>query len=348
MTCVKGCALDAAAHAAYLWRKTRRRGIPVMKKRFSELSEAEILALAISSEDDDARIYMSFASKLQENYPHSARVFMEMAQEELEHKKWLTELYRKKFGDIIPLIRREDVAGFVEHSPIWLLDELDIDRARKRAEVMELENYRFYRRAAEKAKDPEVRALLEKLAEAEAHHESLAARLELEHLDADAKLEEEEARRRLLALQVIQPGLMGLMDGAVSSVAPIFAAAFATQDSWQTFLVGLAMSVGSGISMGIAEAMSDDGELTGRGHPLIRGVASGVMTTLGGLGFTWPFLIPDFDTALIIASIMVALELLFIAWLRYRFMETPLRRAFVQIVIGGAIVLATGIFIGSA
>ncbi len=319
-----------------------------MKKRFSDLSEAEILALAISSEDDDARIYMSFANKLQDNYPHSARVFMEMAQEELEHKRWLEDMFRKKFGDIIPLIRRDDVEGFVRHSPIWLLDELDIERARKRAEVMELENYRFYRKAAEKAHDAEIKALLEKLAEAEAHHESLAAKMELEHVTADAKLEEAEAERRLMALQVIQPGLMGLMDGAVSSVAPIFAAAFATGDSWQTFLVGMAMSIGSGISMGIAEAMSDDGELTGRGHPLIRGLASGVMTTLGGLGFTWPFLIRDFNTALILASIMVALELLFIAWLRYRFMETPLRRAFIQIVIGGAIVLATGVFIGSA
>ena len=319
-----------------------------MKQRFSELTEQEILALAISSEDDDARIYMSFASKLQDNFPHSAKVFMEMAREELEHKKWLEDFYRKKYGDIIPLIRRRDVEGFVRHSPIWLLDELDIDRARKRAIVMELENYRFYKKAAEKAKDPELKKLLEKLAEAEAHHESLAARLEAENLGADALLEEEEAKRRLMALQVIQPGLMGLMDGAVSSVAPIFAAAFATHDSWQTFLVGLAMSVGSGISMGIAEAMSDDGELTGRGHPLIRGLASGLMTMLGGLGFTWPFLIPDFNTALILASIMVLGELLFIAWLRYRFMETPLRRAFIQIVIGGAIVMATGIFIGSA
>ena len=319
-----------------------------MKKRFSELSESEILALAISSEDDDARIYMSFASKLQDNFPHSAKVFMEMAREELEHKRWLEDFYRGKYGDIIPLIRRRDVAGFVRHEPIWLLDELDIDRARKRAEVMELENYRFYRKAAEKTSDPELRKLLEKLAEAEAHHESLAARLEMENLDADARLEEEEAKRRLMALQVIQPGLMGLMDGAVSSVAPIFAAAFATHDSWQTFLVGLAMSVGSGISMGIAEAMSDDGELTGRGHPLIRGLASGVMTTLGGIGFTWPFLIPSFDTALIVAAVMVLLELMLIAWLRYRFMETPLRRAFVQIVIGGAIVLAVGSVIGSA
>ena len=318
------------------------------KKKFSELSEQEILALAISGEEDDARIYMSIANRLQENFPHSARVFMEMAQEELEHKRRLEELYRKKFGDIIPLIRKEDVTGFVRHPAAWLLPEFDIERARQMALVMELETYRFYKRAAEKAQDPEVKKLLEWLAEQERHHESLAAKLELEYVDADARLEEQEAARRLFALQVVQPGLMGLMDGAVSSVAPIFAAALATQDSWQTFLVGAAMSIGSGISMGIAEAMSDDGELTGRGHPLIRGLASGVMTTLGGLGFTWPFLIPDFETAFAVALVMVVLELFLIAWIRYRFMETPFSRAIIQIVVGGLIVLAVGLFIGGA
>ena len=318
------------------------------KKKVSELTEQEILALAISGEEDDARIYMSIANRLQENFPHSARVFMEMAQEELEHKRRLEELYRRKFGDIIPLIRKEDVTGFVRHPASWLLPEFDIERARQLALVMELETYRFYKRAAEKAKDPEVKKLLEWLAEQERHHESLAAKLELEYVDADARLEEQEAARRLFALQVVQPGLMGLMDGAVSSVAPIFAAALATQDSWQTFLVGAAMSVGSGISMGIAEAMSDDGELTGRGHPLIRGLASGIMTTLGGLGFTWPFLIPDFQTAFTVALVMVVLELILIAWIRYRFMETPFSRAIIQIVVGGLIVLAVGLFIGGA
>ncbi|HHN72730.1 MAG TPA: rubrerythrin, partial [Thermopetrobacter sp.] len=304
--------------------------------------------LAIASEEDDARIYMTFASRLQENFPHSARVFMDMAREELQHRKALEELYRRKFGDIIPLIRREDVVGFVEHDPVWLLEELDIDRARRRAEVMELENYRFYRAAAERAGDPEVKKLLEQLADAERHHESLAARLGAEHLDADARLEEEQARRRLFALQVVQPALMGLMDGAVSSVAPVFAAAFATRDSWDTFLVGAAMAVGSGISMGIAEAMSDDGELTGRGHPLVRGLASGVMTTLGGMAYALPFLIPDFDTALAIAIAIVVLQLLAISWIRWRFMETPFARAFVQIVLGGLVVFAVGMLIGSS
>lgn len=320
----------------------------IARRKFSELSEQEILALAIASEEDDARIYMSIANRLADNFPRSARVFMEMAEEELAHKARLEELYRKKFGDIIPLIRKEDVAGFVHHSAEWLLPDFDIERARRLALVMELETYRFYKRAAQRAKDEQVRELLLWLAEQEKHHESLAAKLELEHVDADARLEEAEAARRLFALQVVQPGLMGLMDGAVSSVAPIFAAALATQDSWQTFLVGAAMSVGSGISMGLAEAMSDDGELTGRGHPLIRGLASGVMTTLGGLGFTWPFLITDFWTAFWIAIVMVIVELIGIAWIRYRFMDTPFSRAFIQIVIGGIIVLAVGLFFGAA
>ncbi len=318
------------------------------RRKFSELSEQEILALAIASEEDDARIYMSIANRLADDYPKSARVFMEMAQEELNHKARLEELYRAKFGDIIPLIRKEDVAGFVRRPADWLLPRFDIERARRLALVMELETYRFYRSAAQRARDPQVRELLAWLAEQEKHHESLAAKLELEHVDADARLEEAEAARRLFALQVVQPGLMGLMDGAVSSVAPIFAAALATQDSWQTFLVGAAMSIGSGISMGLAEAMSDDGELTGRGAPLVRGVASGVMTTLGGLGFTWPFLIADFWTAFKVAIVMVVLELILIAWIRYRFMDTPFSRAFVQIVVGGFIVLLVGLFIGGA
>ncbi len=318
------------------------------KKKFSELNEQEILALAISGEEDDARIYMSIASRLQENFPHSARVFMEMAQEEMSHKQRLEKLYRRKFGDIIPLIRKDDVAGFVRHQAEWLLPKFDIERARRLALVMELETYRFYKRAAERAKDPEVKKLLGWLAQQEKHHESLAAKLELELVDADARLEEQQAAKRLFALQVVQPGLMGLMDGAVSSVAPIFAAALATQDSWQTFLVGAAMSIGSGISMGLAEAMSDDGELTGRGQPVIRGLASGIMTMLGGLGFTWPFLVADFWTAFWIAIVMVVIELIGIAWIRYRFMDTPFSRAFIQIVLGGFIVLLVGLFIGGA
>lgn len=317
-------------------------------KPFSDLTEQEILALAISSEDDDARTYMSFANALQEQYPSSARVFIDMAEEEHEHRRRLTETYVTKFGDHIPLIRRSDVAGFVKHQPAWLMKHLSLDTVRKRAEVMELENYRFYTQSAERARDADVKSLLLDLAEEEKGHGSLAGMLEEKHLTTDAKLEEQDAEKQLFLLQVIQPGLLGLMDGSVSTLAPLFAAAFATHDTWQTFLVGTAASIGAGISMGFAEALSDDGELTGRGHPLIRGSAAGIMTAVGGLGHTLPYLINDFWTATVLAVLIVFVELWAISWVRYKYMDTPFLRAAFQIAVGGFIVFLAGILIGNA
>ena len=296
-------------------------------KAFADLTEQEILALAISSEEDDSRIYLTFAHQLMEKFPASAKVFIEMAEEEQAHRRSLTDAYQRKFGDFIPLIRRSDIRGFVRHTPVWLSRQMTLDSMRQRAEVVELENMRFYLRAAEQASDPSIRKLLRDLAEAEKGHTSLADRLGLKHLTPDAKLEEAEARQKLFLLQVIQPGLVGLMDGSVSTLAPLFAAAFATHDTWQTFLVGLAASLGAGISMGLAEALSDDGKLTGRGRPLIRGIASGLMTTLGGLGHALPYLIPDFWTATVIATIVVFFELLAISWIRWKYMDTPFLRA---------------------
>ncbi len=317
-------------------------------KPFSDLTEQEILALAISSEDDDARTYMSFANALQEQYPASARVFIDMAEEEHEHRRRLTETYVSKFGDHIPLIRRSDVTGFVKHQPAWLMKHLSLDTVRKRAEVMELENYRFYKQAAERSEDADVKKLLLDLAEEEKGHESLAGKLEEKHLTADAKIEEQDAEKQLFLLQVVQPGLLGLMDGSVSTLAPLFAAAFATHDTWQTFLVGTAASIGAGISMGFAEALSDDGELTGRGHPLIRGSAAGIMTAIGGLGHTVPYLINDFWTATVLAVLIVFFELWAISWVRYKYMDTPFLRAAFQIAVGGFIVFLAGIAIGNA
>ena len=317
-------------------------------KSFSDLTEQEIIALAISSEDDDARAYSGFANALLQSYPASARVFMEMSEEEHEHRRWLTELYRKKFGDFIPLIRRSDINGFVKHRPAWLVSKLNIDDMRKRAEVIELENYRFYKQSAEHSKDPQVKKLLNQLAQAEKGHESLAAKLGDTHVTADVKIDEGETRRRLFLLQVIQPGLVGLMDGSVSTLAPLFAAAFATGSTWETFLVGLAASVGAGISMGLAEGLSDDGKLTGRGHPLIRGLAAGIMTAVGGLGHTLPYLINDFKTATGLAIIIVFIELWAISWIRYKYMDTPFLKAAFQIAVGGFLVFLTGMFIGSA
>jgi erythrin-vacuolar iron transport family protein len=317
-------------------------------KSFSDLTEQEILALAISSEDDDARTYSGFANDLMETYPASAKVFLEMSEEENEHRRWLTNLYQKKFGNFIPLVRRGEVNGFVRHKPTWMIGKLSIDEMRKRAEVIELENYRFYSRAAERSSDGHVKALLEKLAAAEKGHESLAAQLGDKHVTTDVKIEEGETRRRLFLLQVIQPGLVGLMDGSVSTLAPLFAAAFATGDTWATFLVGIAASVGAGISMGLAEALSDDGKLTGRGQPWIRGLASGVMTAVGGFGHTLPYLIPDFRTATGIAIAVVFVELGLISWIRYKYMDTPFLKAAFQIAVGGFLVFLTGMLIGSA
>jgi erythrin-vacuolar iron transport family protein len=317
-------------------------------KRFSELTEQEILALAISSEDDDARAYATFANSLMEKFPASAKVFIEMAEEEHEHRRRLNEMYQKKFGDFIPLIRRSDVAGFVRHRPAWLMKHASLEKIRDHAEVIEAENYNFYKQAAAQAKDPAVKKLLEDLASAEKGHSSLADRLGQKHLTPDAKVEEEEAQRRLFLLQIIQPGLVGLMDGSVSTLAPLFAAAFATHSTWQTFLVGMAASIGAGISMGFAEALSDDGKLTGRGHPLIRGLAAGVMTAIGGLGHALPYLIPDFWTATVLATVIVFIELGVISWIRYKYMDTPFMRAAFQVAVGGFLVFLAGIFIGNA
>jgi erythrin-vacuolar iron transport family protein len=317
-------------------------------KAFSDLTEQEILALAISSEEDDSRTYLAFAHELMDKFPASAKVFIEMAEEEQAHRAALTEAYRAKFGDFIPLIRRAEVRGFVQHRPVWLAQQMTLDAMRQRAEVVELENMRFYRQAAEQASDPAIAKLLRELALAEKEHTSLADRLGLKHLTPDARLEEAEAERKLFLLQVIQPGLVGLMDGSVSTLAPLFAAAFATHDTWQTFLVGVAASLGAGISMGLAEALSDDGKLSGRGRPLIRGLASGIMTAVGGLGHSLPYLIPDFWTATVTAMVVVFFELWAISWIRWKYMDTPFLRAAFQVAVGGALVFITGIFIGSA
>jgi erythrin-vacuolar iron transport family protein len=317
-------------------------------KSFSDLTEQEILALAISSEEDDARGYGMFANALMETYPASSKVFMEMAAEEFEHRDRLTKAYRAKFGDFIPLIRRAEVHGFVKHKPVYTITKLGIDGMRKRAEVVEAENHRFYTQAAERTDDPAIKKLLQELAAAEKGHESLADKLGLTHVTPDAAANEKEAEHRLFLLQVVQPGLVGLMDGSVSTLAPIFAAAFATNSTWATFLVGVAASVGAGISMGLAEGLSDDGVLTGRGHPLIRGLAAGVMTAVGGLGHTLPFLIPQFHTAMILAVAVVLVELAVITWIRNKYMDTPILKAAMQIAVGGFLVFLTGILIGSA
>src|SRR5438105_7875677 len=291
-----------------------------MAKNFKDLSEQEILALAISSEETDTRIYADFAAGLKTDYPATAQIFKEMEAEEDEHRRELIEEYRRRFGEHIPLIRREDVKGFVHRKPVWMIRPLGIKTVRRQAEIMETETRRFYERAAGKVSDASTRKLLGDLAEAERKHVTLADDLQQEYLTPDVEAEEDKAHRRLFVLQIVQPGLAGLMDGSVSTLAPVFAAAFATHNSHDAFLVGLAASVGAGISMGFAEAASDDGSLTGRGHPWLRGLVCGLMTAFGGLGHTLPFLLPTFFVATTVAIIVVVAELAAISWVRHRYM----------------------------
>jgi rubrerythrin len=318
-----------------------------MARKFSDLSEREILALAIALEEEDGRVYADFADGLRETYPATAKLFEDMRQEESGHRAALIETFRARFGEHIPLLRRQDIKGFVQRRPFWLTRPLKISEVRKQAEIMELETRRFYQKAINQVTDAGIRKLLGDLEEVERKHQVAAEALG-EEITQDVQKSEEEAQRRLFVLQIVQPGLAGLMDGSVSTLAPVFAAAFATRSSKDAFLVGLAASIGAGISMAFAEALSDDGSLTGRGRPLLRGAVTGLMTAAGGIGHTMPFLISNFHVAFVAAVIIVAFELGIIAWIRNRYMDTPLLSAAFQVVVGGVLVFIAGIWIGSS
>jgi erythrin-vacuolar iron transport family protein len=317
-------------------------------KTFNELSEKEILALAISQEEEDGKIYGEFAERMRPNFPKTADALAAMRDEESNHRHQLIETYRQKFGDYIPLLRRQDVRGFVNRKPIWLNRVLTVDQVRKEIGSMEQETRRFYEKSAQKTESAHVRQLLSDLAQEESKHVEIAEQLEKEQVESGQRKEEDEGAKRTFVLQVVQPGLAGLMDGSVSTLAPVFAAAFATRNSWDAFLVGMAASIGAGISMGFAEALSDDGALSGRGHPWVRGSVCGLMTTLGGIGHTLPYLIPNFYFATAVAIVVVAIELAAISWVRHHYMDTPLLSAIFQVVLGGLLVFITGILIGSA
>ena len=319
-----------------------------MARSFKDLSPSEVLALAISLEEDDARIYGDFASRLKEAFPSTAEMLEKMRDEERTHAARLMEMHRQRYGDHIPFIQREDVKGFIRRKPLWLARTLNVRQVRQTVEVMEEESMRFYQSAAKLTTDLDVRTLLNDLAAVEQEHENLAAGMQENIESSGAEKSEDEAARRLFVLQVIQPGLAGLMDGSVSTLAPVFAAAYATGHSRDAFLVGMAASIGAGISMGFAEALSDDGVISGRGHPWARGIVCGIMTTMGGIGHTLPFLIADFHIAMIVAVAVVAVELAVISWVRHKYMDTPLLAAAFQVVVGGVLVFITGILIGSA
>ena len=318
-----------------------------MRRNFRDLSAPEVLALAISLEEEDARIFREFARLLRANFPKAAESLDEMCRQEDAHRHRLIDLFRKKFGEEIPLVRRNDVRGFVRRDPVQTLRIPDGESIRRRVALMELETARFYEKAASNAEDAEMRQLLGDLAAEERKHEETSAGFDPEHQPASEREEEARTSRQLFVLQVVQPGLAGLMDGSVSTLAPLFASAFATRNSWDAFLVGIAASVGAGISMGFAEALSDDGSLTGRGRPLLRGVICGFMTFLGGIFHALPYLIPSFALATAIATAVVAVELLLIAWIRNRYMDTPFLQAAFQVVVGGVLVFVSGIVIGS-
>ncbi len=315
---------------------------------FTTLSEREVLALAIGAEEEDGRIYADFAERLRETYPASAKIFQEMSAEEGEHRRSLIDLYLDKFGPHIPLVRRGDVRGFTSRRTVWHLPSLGIETVRQMARQMEVESARFYRAAAARSTDTAIRKLLGDLAEAEDHHERTAGVITERNLSKGRREDEDHTARQRFVLQIVQPGLVGLMDGSVSTLAPVFAAAFATHRPWSTFLVGMAASIGAGISMGFAEALSDDGKISGRGAPVLRGLITGMMTTVGGVGHTLPFLIPDFWTAMWVAVGVVIVELAVIAWIRWKYMESNPFSAALQIMVGGALVFACGVLIGSS
>ena len=345
--CYPGTNLIRVSLTPILETESRNSKLVGMARNFKDLTEREILALAISLEEEDGRVYADFADGLRETYPATAKLFDDMGAEESGHRTSLIETYRARFGEHIPLIRRQDVKGFVHRRPFWLTRPLKIAEVRKQAEIMELETRQFYQKAMGQVTDAGIRKLLGDLEEVERKHQ-VAAEAMSESITPTVKKTEDEAQRRLFVLQIVQPGLAGLMDGSVSTLAPVFAAAFATRSSNDAFLVGLAASIGAGISMAFAEALSDDGSLTGRGRPVLRGGVTGLMTAAGGIGHTLPFLIKDFHVAFLAAVIVVAAELATIAWIRNRYMDTPLLSAAFQVVVGGVLVFAVGIWIGSS
>lgn len=200
-------------------------------------------------------------------------------------------------------------ADFMNANLTWLTHPPGIDRTRAGAARMEEQSARFYRTAAKRTTDAETRKLPGDLAMEEEAREHIAGIPEQKYTPKSVQEEEREHERKQTLLTWIQPGLAGLMDGSVSTLAPVFAAAFATGDTRQTFLVGLSASLGAGISMGFTETIHDDGRLSGRGSPIKRGIANGVMTMTGGFRHTLPYLIPNFKTATTIAFIIVFTEL---------------------------------------
>ena len=316
------------------------------KKKFQDLNDNEILSLAIDSLEEDIKLYDEYSSHFLINYPVTSKMFKQMSILKNKNRKKLVELHKKKFGETLSITDQKEIANYFKRKPEWLVIKNSIEKVRNEIVEMETLSAQFYNSFAKKSQNIEIRNLLIDLASMCREQKDNAKLILLNAQKSRSAKEEVTKDKRQFILTWVQPGLAGLMDGSVSTLAPIFATAFATKDSHTTLLVGLAASIGAGISMGFTEAVHDDGVISGRGSPIKRGFASGIMTTIGGLGHALPYLITDFYVATVIAMFFVLVELWAIAWIQAKYMEIKFTKAVFQVVFGGSLVLAAGILIG--
>ena len=318
----------------------------LIKKKFQDLNDNEILSLAIDSLEEDIKLYDEYSSHFLINYPETSKMFKQMSILKNKNRKKLVELHKKKFGETLNITNQKEIANYFKRKPEWLVIKNSIEKVRNEIIEMETLSAKFYNSFAKKSQNIEIRNLLIDLALMSREQKDNAKLILLNAQKSRSAKEEVTRDKRQFILTWVQPGLAGLMDGSVSTLAPIFATAFATKDSHTTLLVGLAASIGAGISMGFTEAVHDDGVISGRGSPIKRGFASGIMTTIGGLGHALPYLISDFYVATVIAMFFVLVELWAIAWIQAKYMEIKFTKAVFQVVFGGSLVLAAGILIG--
>tara|TARA_B000000532_G_scaffold4550_1_gene3646 strand:+ start:605 stop:1579 length:975 start_codon:yes stop_codon:yes gene_type:complete len=318
----------------------------LIKKKFQDLNDNEILSLAIDNLEEDIKLYDEYSSHFLINYPVTSKMFKQMSILKNKNRKKLVELHKKKFGESLSITNQKEIANYFKRKPEWLVIKNSIEKVRNEIIEMETMSAQFYNSFAKKSQNIEIRNLLIDLAIMSREQKDNAKLILLNAQKSRSAKEEVTKDKRQFILTWVQPGLAGLMDGSVSTLAPIFATAFATKDSHTTLLVGLAASIGAGISMGFTEAVHDDGVISGRGSPIKRGFASGIMTTIGGLGHALPYLISDFYVATVIAMFFVLVELWAIAWIQAKYMEIKFTKAVFQVVFGGSLVLAAGILIG--
>lgn len=318
----------------------------LIKKKFQDLNDNEILSLAIDNLEEDIKLYDEYSSHFLINYPVTSKMFKQMSILKNKNRKKLVELHKKKFGETLSITDQKEIANYFKRKPEWLVIKNSIEKVRNEIVEMETLSAQFYNSFAKKSQNIEIRNLLIDLAIMSREQKDNAKLILLNAQKSRSAKEEVTKDKRQFILTWVQPGLAGLMDGSVSTLAPIFATAFATKDSHTTLLVGLAASIGAGISMGFTEAVHDDGVISGRGSPIKRGFASGIMTTIGGLGHALPYLISDFYVATVIAMFFVLVELWAIAWIQAKYMEIKFTKAVFQVVFGGSLVLAAGILIG--